>query len=401
MKKLFSLAVVAIALALFVAPTAFAAEFIAPKDDSENITLSAGETHKNVYIAGGSVFINSDVSGDLYGAGGTLTIEGNIEQDAVVAGGTVIINGSVGGDIRVAGGEVTINGFVGGDLIIGGGTVRLTEKATVAGDLAVGAGDLTLDATVAGSVKIGGGVVRLNSSLPGQVKIVSSDKLTIGSKAIIPNTISYKGPQEAVVEDGAQVGTINFEKMETHQKGALSGMMIAVFSISFVIKALGLILAGLLLMKLFPRYTKETVDSMKHGMWANLGIGFAALVVGPIAFFLLLISFFGMYIAFLLLFAWLTMLLIAALVASMFVGAWIIMKLTKKSEMVYDWQALVIGVVALAIVMLVPVIGSFIFFILLMMAFGGIIRQFYARIKTQQASGTTATPSVPSEPQIV
>ncbi len=384
MKKLLSLAAVGVAMTLFIAPTAFAAEFIAPKDENQNITLSKGETHKNVYIAGGSVFVNSDVSGDLYGAGGTIMVEGNVEQDAVVAGGTVIVNGSVGGDIRVAGGEVTINGAVAGDVIVGGGTVRFTEKASVQGDLAVGAGDLTLDATVAGSVKIGGGMVRINSSLPGDVKVMADEKFTIGSKAIIPKTISYKGSQEAVVEDGAQVGTIDFQKVEAHKKGALNGMMFAIFSITFVIKALGLILAGLLLMKLFPRTAKESVDSMRQGMWLNAGIGLIGLIVGPIAVILLLVTLFGMYIAGLFFFAWLIMLILAILVACVFTGAWIVMRLTKKESLVYDWQALVIGVVAIAILTLVPVIGGLAFFILLMMAFGGIIRQFYSRIKSEQ-----------------
>lgn len=384
MKKLLSLAAVTMALVLFTAPTAFAAEFIAPKDDNQNITLSKGETHKNVYIAAGSVFVNSDVSGDLFGAGGTIIVEGNIEQDAVVAGGTVMINGNVGGDIRVAGGEVTINGSVSGDVLVAGGTVRLTEKASVAGDLAAGAGDLSIDGIIAGSVKIAGGVVRLNSSLPGSVKVVADEKLTVGSKAIIPGGISFKGSQEAVVEDGAQVGTINFEKVAAHQKGALNGMMFAIFSIAFVIKALGLILAGLLLMKLFPRTAKNSVDSMRDGMWRNTGVGFIALIVGPIVAILLLVTLFGMYIAGLLFFAWLIMLILSILVACVFSGAWIIMKLTKKESLVYNWQALVIGVVAIAILSIVPVIGGIAFLILLMMAFGGIIRQFYSRIKSEQ-----------------
>lgn len=393
MKKLLGFAAVGVAMMLLAAPfipqSIYAAEFIAPQNENENITLSSGETHKNVYIAGGSVFINSDVAGDLYGVGGTMTVEGKVEQDVVVAGGTITLNSPIGGDVRVAGGTVVINGPVGGDVIIGGGTVHITEKASVQGDLAVAAGDLILDGTVVGFVKIGGGVVTLNSSLPGQVTVAADQSLTIGSKAVIPNTIVYKGIKEAVVQDGAQIGTIDFQAMQNRGGNNHVGrMMFAIFSISFVIKSIGLILAALLLMKLFPRTAKKSVEHMQQGMWKNLGIGLIGLIVTPILFFILLITFFGMYIAFLLLFAWLLMLIVASLVASVFVGAWIINQLTKKQGMVYDWQALVIGVVVLGIVMIIPFIGSLVFLILMLMAFGGIIRQLYAHIQSEQTELT-------------
>lgn len=392
MKKLLTFAAAGVAIMLFLAPTAFAAEFIAPDKDSGNITLSNGETHKNVYIAGGSIFINSNIAGDLYGAGGTIIVEGNVEQDVVIAGGTVTINGQVGGDIRVAGGNIIINGAVAGDVIMGGGTLHLTEKANVTGDLVAGAGEITVDATVVGNLKIAGGVVTLNSSLPGKIDVMADQSFIIGSKAIIANDINYKGNTEAVVQDGAQVKAVNFEKLPEHRGGQVGAMFAALFTIAFVIKAIGLVLAGLLLMKLFPRTAASTVRSMNYKPWSNAGIGLLALIVGPILIVILLITFIGFYIAFLIFFVWLIMLLLAALVASVHVGAWIVKMLTKKTEMVYDWQALLIGVVVLGIIMIVPFIGGLVFFVLLMMAFGGIIRQFYGQIKNEQSF---------NEPQVI
>lgn len=387
MKKLLTLAAASLVMMLFLAPTAFAAEFIAPDKESGNITLSSGETHKNVYIAGGSIFINSNITGDLYGAGGTIIVEGNVEQDVVLAGGTITINGQVGGDVRVAGGNIIINGAVAGDVIMGGGTLHLTEKATVNGDLVAGAGETTVDATVVGAVKIAGGTVTLNSSLPGKIDVMADQSFTIGSKAIITNVITYKGPQEAVVQDGAQIASIDFQKLEPNKGGRVGHMFAALFTIAFVIKVIGLVLAGLLLMKLFPRTSTAAVESMQRSMWANLGIGFLGLIVAPIAFVILLMTFVGMYIAFMVMLVWLIMLLVAALVACVFAGAWIVKTLTKKETMTYDWQALLIGVVALAIIMLVPFIGGLLFFILMLMAFGGIIRQFYGHIQSEQNSG--------------
>ena len=75
--------------------------------------------------------------------------------------------------------------------------------------------------------------------------------------------------------------------------------------------------------------------------------------------------------------------------------------LTKKDEMKYDWQSLVIGVVALGILMIIPVIGGLIFFILMLMAFGGIIRQLYDFIKSEQQDLDQPVSSQPTDTSIV
>jgi hypothetical protein len=383
MKKLLSIVMACAALTIVLAPTTFAAEFIHPTGDSGNVTLSNGESHKNVYLAGGNVFINSNIAGDLYAAAGNIIVEAPVDQDVVIAGGTITLNNTIGGDVRMLGGDVTINNAVGGDIVMVGGTLHLTEKSTVNGDLMAVGGEFNIDGHVTGQVKIDGGNVRLNSAIAGNVDI-TAESLTLDSKANVTNTLLYHGIKEPTRIEGSQVGTLDFQKMEQRRGGHPGRALAGLFTMVFVIKIIGLILAGILLMKLFPRTSSNAAESMQRGMWGNLGIGFLALIVGPIIFIMLLITFVGMYIAFLILFAWLIMLLVATLVACVFVGAWLIRTLTSKQTMTYDWQALVIGVVAIGVVMLVPFIGGVIFFVLMLMAFGGIIRQFYGSVKSEQ-----------------
>lgn len=399
MKKIFgvlSLAVIALALSVPTARPAAAAEFIAG-DHNGNVTLSAGETHHNVYTAGSTVFVNSNVSGDLFAAGSSVTIESNIEQDVAVGAGTVTINGEINGDLRIGAGTVTINNRVGGDILIGSGTVVLTEKASVGGDLVAGGGVITVNGPVAGDVKIGGSDITLNSEINGEVKVQSDRSLTIGSNAVIAQPIAYKGVKDATVQDGAQISGVDFEKIVKHHNNHASRFFASIFTLMFVIKVVGLILAGLLLLKLFPRTSRAAVDYMQRGMWMNLLVGFVALIVAPIAFIILLVTFVGMYIAFAVVLVWLLMLLLSALVALAFVGAWLIkLVMTARTEMVYDWQAIVIGAVAVALLTLIPFIGGIIFFALLLMAFGGLVRQLYSQIRSEQSS----TPATPQNPLI-
>lgn len=394
MKRILSLIGLVAALFVIAAPTALhtasAAEFIHPDKDNGSVTLSSGETHHNTYVAGGSVFINSTISGDLYAAGGNITVEGPVQQDVVIAGGNITLNGQIGGDVRIVGGDITINAPVGGEVLMAGGTLHLTEKAIVEGDLVVGGGEIIVEGPVKGQVKINGGVVKIDSAITGAVSVFANKSLTIGSKAIIVNPISYKGPQEADVQQGAQISNIDFQKVETHRGGQARHMFATLFTVVFVIKVIALILAGILLMKLFPRTTQELGATIHSKTWVNLGLGALGLIVTPIVFIILLITFIGWYIALFLIFSWVIMLLVSSVLASIYLGAGIIKLLTQKPSLVYDWQALVIGVVAIAIIAIIPFIGFLALLVLIMIAFGAVIRHGYSHVKAEHASSVLA-----------
>lgn len=380
--------IVAVVGMMVVAPIATAAEFIPGDETSGNVTLSSTETHHNAYTAGNNIFVNSKTTGDLYVAGGTVTIEGSVEQDLVIAAGEVNINGEVGGDIRAAGGTITINNKVGGDIIMAGGTLHLTEKSSVVGDLYVAGGEVTIDGPVTGTVQIHGDNVTLNSTMNGQVKVNAGNLFVIGNKAVIPAGVTYQGVNDRVIKDGAQVGPIDYKKIES-KKGA-GHIFAGIFTLIFVVKVLGLILAGLLLMRLFPRSSNEAVEAMRSNKWSNLGIGAVALIVVPILSIILMVIFLGFYIGMMAFVIWGLMLMLSILVASVFIGAWIVNKLTKKEGMRYDWQALVIGVIVMSLLFLIPFIGGLVMFIFILMAFGGLIRQFHGHIKSEQ--NTTPPP---------
>lgn len=383
MKKLLTFALAGFTSFSLLLPSAMAAEFIVADEDSGNVTLSQGDTHHNAYVAGGSVFVNSAVTGDLYAAGGTITVENSIEQDAVIVGGTVILNGPVGGDVRLAGGTVTLNGSIAGDVILAGGTVHITEKGIIGGDLIMGGGQLIIDGAVAGRTLINGDAVVINSKMTGPLRVTATESLVFGPKADIAQKVNYKGVKEATLSEGAKVSDIEFTSIKGHSNKA-AAVLAAIFTVGFVVKLLAAIIAGLLLMRLFPRAVRASVGKISNNPWSNLGVGLLALIVGPVAAIFLLLTFVGLYVAVLIFLGWLLVLVLASIASSIFVGSWIVQKLTKKTEAVYDWQALVIGVVALAIIKFIPIIGWLFVFVVLLTAFGAMLRLFVGHIKNEQ-----------------
>lgn len=373
----------ALGLLAMAGSTAMAAEFMAPSKGEGNVTVSSTETHHNLYVAGGNVLVNGPTTGDLYTAGGEITVEAPVEQDITVAGGNIHINGPVGGDVRAAGGTVVINSAVTGDVIIFGGTVEVSDRGSVGGDLVVNGGQINISGPVKGKLTVNGGNVTVNNSVAGDT-MVRADQLTFGSQASVPNKITYKGASEAQISDGAQVGNIEYTKTATRHGAARK--IAAIFTIGFVIKLIAGIVFALLALYLFPKTSRKALNHFANRPGLNFLIGLIGLIFIPIVTIIVMVIILGLFVGLVMLFAYVLLLILAMFVATVYTGAWIGQKLAKKEAISYDWQAVVIGVVAFGVLRLIPIVGWIAALVLMMIAFGALLRSVYDYQQRDQAA---------------
>ena len=362
-------------LAFSLAGTALGAEFIAPKQDGDpNITISASETHNNLYIAGANATVNGPISGDLYVSGGMVTVIGDVKEDLNTAGGSISLSGKVGGDARVVGGNLTISSPIGGDLLIAGGNINITEKATIGGDLIVAGGNIILDAPVSGKVQVMAGNLTINSKVGKGVSVRMTGKrknegnLIFGSKAEVLGGIQHKGAKPAVVKEGAKVGEINYILTTSVNKKALVG-------VGAVVKFLAVLLAVLILVKWQNQKYKQLTETITMKFWENLGIGLVGVIVVPILAVLLLFSMVGFYIAIILLLWYILILLFAYLLAVMVLGLWLMKVLKVRPDMsILDWKTALLGSVGMLILGFIPVVGWLVCIIIFLASVGGVLK---------------------------
>ena len=335
--------------------TVSAAEFIGSENNGGNVDLPSTETHKNLHVAGGVVQINSPTTGDLLVAGGIVKVSGNVEADLFAAGVRVSIDAAVGKTIHAAGGNIWVNKPVGGDLVVGGGTIDVTKDATVGGDLAAAGGSVIIDSAVSGNVKIIGGDVIINGKVSGNVEVEAQASLTFGSGAVVTGKITYKGPTEAVVNNGAQVSTIEYTKVAA-RRGHGPGGFFALLLVSSILKFLMLLVAALVLAWLFPNKTMRIVTQALSKPWPSLGIGFLILVLPPIAAVLLCITVVGLYVGLAVLASWFLMIIVASVIQLFYTGA-LIWGWYKKDDVANRWRDFGVGAVAFIILSIIPVVG--------------------------------------------
>ncbi len=381
MTKKLLLAVAGVLAVVVSATTLYAADFL-PKDPKQagNVVVSGSATYHNLYVAGGTVQINKKIFGDLFSAGGSVNVIGAVEKDLFAAGGNVTVLNPVGDDARLAGGNVVVNTSIGGDAVIAGGTISVGKDTTVGGDLWAAGGAITIEGTVSGKAKIMGGEVLLNGVIAGDVTVRAGKKLTFGPDARVTGAITYSGREEAVVQDGAQVGKISFTRTEQDNKRF---HFARIFTIFLLVKLIALFIAGLFLLKLFHKTSTTIVSSAYSQFWANLGIGVVGGIVFPILSILLLITGVGTYVGLLLLIWFIFALLVTGIVTVFFIGSLLQKWIRKKQEIMPTWQTVLWGVLGGLILGFIPFVGWIAIWVAHAASFGAVLRTVKGKIETK------------------
>ncbi len=331
--KIFALAGV---LLLVSAVTAQAAEFIAPDGHSGTVDVAASESHKNLHVAGGIVHLNGPITGDLIAAGGIVKISGNVEKGLIVAGGRISVDAAVGGNVHAAGGNLFFNQAIGGDLVTGGGRLELSDKASVSGDLVVGGGDVIINGKITGNVTI------------------TAKTLTFGPTSQVTGTVKYKGPEPAVVKEGAKVGVINYTQVSKGavHKGGFFGLLI----IGSLFKLLMLLAAGAVLAWLVPRKITEVTREALNRPWPSLGIGVLVLILSPVLAGLLMITVLGLYLGMMVFLVYGLMIIISTVLAMFYTGN-LVWGWYKKDAEPSHWRDLWVGALVTLVLSLIPFVG--------------------------------------------
>ncbi len=354
MTKLSSRSVLAtlISLSLIVPAAAFAAEFRtgnAPTNPKDEVVL------EDLYLLGGSVSSAGTVKGDLIASGGNILINGPVSGDIAAAGGNVSVLSDVGDDVRVVGGTLVIQGAVTGDVLAAGGQVTI-ESSKIGGDVEAGGGVVRLEAPVTGDVQIAGGDVRIESVINGNVD-VRAETLTLGPKAHIHGTLTYKSPKTATLETGAVVtGETTYTKSPDVREAAKLGL-VAFFSVWFVARMFMIFSGALVIGYVFQRFADELVLRATKRPLAEFGRGVVFVIVTPIVSVLLLFTVIGLAFGVLGLLGYAAMLILGAMMAPLIIGSVVHTFIFKQHAYEVNWKTILTGTILFFVVKAIPFVG--------------------------------------------
>ncbi len=410
---------------------------------------------------GDTVVIARDevVNDDLFAAGKTVIVDGTINGDLAAAGETVIVNGKVTGNVMAAGSSVAVNGEVGHDVFaaaaavtIGSGarigynayttgaSVESQAGSQIGGSLFIGAGQGLVSGQVARNLLAGSGRLRLEGTVGRDAKIAVDASstapslgymygpnmppmpavppgLTFGKDARVAGSLEYTSSK--AVADAARVSSQVTHNLPPQDQELSRELARRQSASSYVFDALrrlvALLLIGLLLAWLAPRWVTAPAEKLLSRPLPSLGLGLAGLIAAPFGWLVALGVVIVVAVVFGLLslgaLTWLTLLtglpvLGLAFVAILFVvsylcqaivaylgGRWIVGRIrpawnnpAARDASSTLYAPLLIGLLILGLFFAVPVAGGLIQFLVVLAGLGAIVLAVYGSRATPQAA---------------
>ena len=372
----------------------------------ENISINTAQKENN-YLAGGKIFLQSIIDGDVIAAGGEITQRDSLLKDALLLGGTVTVNGPVAEDLRILGGSIKLFNSVSGDLIIVGGDIHINEGVLIKQDLIILSGNLRMDGQVQGNVLIAGGEVVLNGPVAGNLELRSgqvringpvkgstkliAQSITLGPKAYFEKDVQYYSPQtnldfEKVLGPDATATFDETLKREFYETDWEENVSNAFWGI-FIYRILSAILLIILTLSLFSNFFFNASKNLKDQAVNNLGVGTIYVLIVPVLIFLIFMTVIGIPAALILMSFYGISLSLAHVFASI-IGAYTLREAQQK-----NWskgQMMLVSILlymALKLVSIIPLLGWFIAFIVTVVALGTLIQ--YLRKKQENINSNS------------
>ena len=347
-----------------------------------DVTVGPGETvNDDIYAGAGTISISGTVNGSVIAGGGTITVSGNVTRDLILGGGTINVTGRVGGNIIAAGGNITVNGPVAQDIVVTGAMIDVGSGATIGRDLVVAGGTATVAAPVTRRVQMSSGSLTLRGHVGGDVR-GRVDHLKLDG-AQIGGNLDYTSNNSVELVNGASVAGATTRHTPVDQGGGAGNGFL-----SWLRALIGILALGLLLIFLLPGWSTRAIDTERAQPWASLGIGAAIFVITPILALVVFIA--GIFLGFwwlglLLIPLWILVLAIGYVVSGFLLGRLIFAQLGWGRY--HDALALLAGLVVLAVVGIIPVIGWLVGLVALLLGAGALALVVTQRVRMRPAPG--------------
>ena len=366
-----------------------ASAFASEMRKSESVVVDRDETVKtDMFLMGEHIRVDGTVDGDVYVFGHDVSVNGHVKGDVIAFAQQLQVNGQVDGNVRAFTNTLTVRGTVAKNVLTFDQTVNLETNGKIAGSLTIFVESLNLDGEVGRDILSMGKRVNLNGKVDGATQ-ARAEALTIGSSAEVLGPIQYKGDKPPDVSPRAKlVSPVNFHKIE-HKPHYMEGH----YYVWQVIWLAAFVLFGLVLFQLMPQFTQEAVANVER-YGASFGLGVLVFFGVPIAAIIACVTVVGLFVGISTFFIWYATLYYAQLVVGAMVGEWLMGRTSETWPLI---GRMVVGIVLVRLATVLPIVGGWIKFGVILWGLGAISLALYNRFQPSIA-GSTSAPYTPPQP---
>jgi cytoskeletal protein CcmA (bactofilin family) len=362
----------------------------------ESVRIPAGESHLGTLVVSTeSLEIDGVVVGDVIAFTERIAIRGEVDGSVFVFAREHELGGSVTGSLVAAGHQVRLEGAVGGSAYLAGERVSLLPASRVSRDAFLGGERVHVEGVVARDLAAGGERVELEGEV-GRDLEAWTERLAILSGARVGGDLRAHLPdaERLEVAEGAVVaGVRDVEVLERRDRAVWSRYREGRFYTWLAVGFGASFLLGMLLYVLVPGLFSARLASGRE-FFVSLGLGFAFLVLGPIALVLVALTVVGIPLALIGLAAWAIALYLGAIVVAALIGRSLV---RQRGERARDFGvALLVGLAVVVLLRSLPFVGRPAGWVIALVGVGLLVTQAYAAWRRRHAPGARASSAASS-----
>lgn len=326
-----------------------------------SVVIAENDTHEGaLYAVGDRVEIAGTVTGDLYCGAGEVVITGTVQGDVLCAAQTIMIDGKLANSARLAAQAVTIKSDIGRTATVFAQNLTVEGASFIEGDLNGAVMSLDMRGIIGGDVAMAGQLMTFAGAVKGNVD-VSTERLTVSDDSRFGGDVSYTAQREQSIPD-VVAGDVTYHSPEAASSSASMGLTgLLAFLLPMLLTALALVLAA-------PRFIDRSYHLMNQRPLDTVLIGFAAVFASPFVVVLLLMTVVLAPLAFMLLLAWVLMLMLAGTFFAYWLGASL---LRSQPNIVLKMAG---GLLVLLVLLLIPFVNILTMFALVVVGSGMLVR---------------------------
>lgn len=337
-----------------------------------NVFADSVDSASNYFAFNQDVNISKEVLGDIYSAGGRVTVEDKVDGDVIAFGETIDISSDeVNGNVRCGAQTLNINSKNVKNITSFGQNINVGKKTTAKAVYLSGQ-NINFKGSCEGFYATGNTII-INGKITGDVN-VTCDELIIANNGDVEGNIEVYSPKEPIVNSNVTMNDIKYTQIENSNN---QNKLKALLSFGTVISILSSLILGIVLYSVLKKFFINSDDLIvKKPLPIVLG-GIASFIVIPIISLLLFFTIIGIPLGIVSLIMYFIIVWLSPVIVGILLGR-IILK--KKNP----YFQLLVGILIIRVLILLPIIGGFIWVVSAMIAQGVIAYTFYKSIKYKE-----------------
>ncbi len=349
----------------------------------ENLKIE-GDYNKDVFLSGSKINFSGNVAGDLFVIGQEVKIVGDIKGSVFFLASQIEIDAHIGGSVRGAGQKVILENYVDHNLTIFASSIESQAIVNwhgylVAQDMNIGGQFERLDIKTT--------TAKLNPKIKDSLVIIgigNNTKVELLAPSEINGDVVYTGKNKLIIADGVSVyGKLNEKNViQPETKNFISYGQI----FWWLVNLFGMILVGLLLIALLGNRLLNLPRFIEQEHYKLLLPGLLVFIFVPIVAVLLFISLIGIPLAVLLLLFYVLIYYLGQVLLAIWLGDYLWQRFKQKPKLTQDTKnylfwCLVLGAIVWRFIVVLPILGGLLAWLISLLFLGGIWQLVKVNIK--------------------